>query len=298
MASMSREKRARRYLEASMHAGYTGLAAEHRQAYEDQMRSHERAYPGVREHALAGADKDFDKPLEAGVREHQSHLREQHGMSHAQVLEARKRLRDGETGGGSSSRIPARARRPALRRARAGTVSALSAGAGVISGHPAGGNLGLQIVGVVLILVLVYLLVAGKGTKAVAGIGSAVTSGVRWFVAPVDPVAELKSSLGFQEAAQTTGAEGGPSSAASGAEAGPPSSAPAPPPASAAIAAVKKANTLSSLPPPSLLKADLKLRAAARKLVAAGKETAGQAVAREEALIPRGKYPAFYGGAK
>lgn len=191
---LTREQRARRYLQASQSAGYTGLPAEHREAYEAQMRSHERAYPGVREHALVGADQDFDKPLAAGEREHQRELREREGIQHSEVLRRRRELR-----ASSSPRRPAARRRSSSPRStgpRIARAAAGSAGGAIATTIGSGGNTLLYLIGVLLGLSLIYLLVAGKGVNAVTGVTNAVVGGVRAFIAPVDPIAAAEQALG------------------------------------------------------------------------------------------------------
>lgn len=221
--SLTREKRARRYLQASMSAGYTGLPAEQREAYEAQMRSHERAYKGVREHALAGADSDFDKPLEAGEREHQRHLRGSEGLQHAEVLRMRRDLRANRSSNRSSRRSsPRRSSSAALAGPRAGGAAAASAGGAIASAAGSGGNTVLYFVGVMLGLSLIYLLVAGKGAGAITGIVNTLVGGVRAFVAPVDPIAAAEKALG---AGSITSSSPTPSSSAPGS---PPSSGSAP----------------------------------------------------------------------
>jgi hypothetical protein len=215
--------RARLYLEASQKAGYTGLPDEQRAAYEEQMASHERAYPNVRSHALAGADQDFDKPLEAGTREHQRHLRRQDQLEHADVLRMRRELRgagDRPTGSSSSrTRRKANPRTAGLRAAR----GAGSAGVSAVTGAAAGGagqSTLLYAIGLLLGLSLLYLLVAGKGARALTGVVGIVTGGVRAFVAPVDPIASLERSLGAAPvsaaAAAAGGSGGGPSASSTG----------------------------------------------------------------------------------
>ena len=207
-SSLTPQKRARRYLQASMSAGYTGLPAEHREAYEDQMRSHERAYPGVREHALAGADSDFDKPLAAGEREHQGKLRERAGMQHADVLRVRRELRGGSTPRGAPARRRGRLAGPRVAKAAAGAAG------GALSEVTGGGSTFMYFIGVLLLLSLAYLLLSekGKGPQLVTGIIGTLVGGVRAFVAPVDPIASLEKGLGAGSVSAPTSAV--PSSAA------------------------------------------------------------------------------------
>jgi hypothetical protein len=189
---LSKEQRARRYLQASMEAGYTGLPAEHKHAKEGLMASHERAYSDVRKHALAGANRDFDVPLTTGERGHQRHLREQEGLTESDVRDirdqlratpARRETRGSETSGVGALTAPASA-------APGAVSSALGAAA---SGK---GNLFLQLAGMFVGLSLIYLLVKGKGVNALQGITTAVTGAVHAFIAPVDPIAKLEGAFG------------------------------------------------------------------------------------------------------
>lgn len=186
--TMTREQRGRRYLQASMKAGYTGMPAEHREAYQAQMREHERAYPKVREHALAGADQDFDKPLAAGEREHQAHLRDQDGLQHADVLRIRRELRERPT----TPQQPARSR-AALTTPKEAAGTAADPLKAAISGK---GSLFLQIAGYVLGLSLIYLLVAGKNIPdALKGVSNVVIGAAKTFIAPVDPITAFEGAI-------------------------------------------------------------------------------------------------------
>jgi hypothetical protein len=216
--SLDKAKRARRYLEASMEAGYTGLPAKHHEAKHELMRSHERAYRNVREHALAGSDADFDQPLSAGAREHQRALREKEGLTHGEVLRMRRELRAGEASGSSSGDGSGSERSQASRLAGA-YGDALSTGASELGAG--GGNTLLKLIGVGLLLSLIYLLVAGKGANALAGLSKTLTGAVRGFVAPTDPLKQLQGALG----ASTTPAG---SSGGAGASLGPAPALPTP----------------------------------------------------------------------
>jgi len=302
---MTHAQRARRYIQASMNAGYTNLPAERREAYEAQMRAHERAYPGVREHALAGAGADFDAPLTGGEREHQAHMSRAAGLEQDQLLQMRKTLRAGDAN-------PAR-RRPLNRRQQAGanarqlagagrSAAAATAGAGAgamtAAGHGTGSSF-LQVIGLLLGLSLIYLLVAGKGVNALTGITNAIVGGVTGFVRPIDPVKGLESALGAGPTSATSSSSSPSSSPASPQPTGAGSTAPthsagisggptAPPPSQVG------AKVKSWKIPASLLEADLALRRKATAAVKAGTETVKQARANEERLIPRQKYPEFY----
>lgn len=202
-----------------MAAGYTGLPDEHREAYEAQMRAHERAYAGVREHALAGSTRHFDEALTAGEREHQRALRTKEGLQEADVLRIRKELNDGPARRASSRRRVARRRNPTLtgaRVARAGAGAATGALAEVAGAPSSGGNTFLFFVGVMLGLSLIYLLVAGKGTTALTGIVGVITGGVRTFIAPVDPIQAAEHALGAGTISSASAAPAGAAAASGG----------------------------------------------------------------------------------
>lgn len=190
---LSNPQRARRYLQASMESGYTGLPAEHKHAKEQLMREHEHAYPDVRKHALAGTRRDFDLPLTNGEREHQRHLRQQEGLTEHDVREIRDEIR---AKANEPSRFAA-----ATDTLAAPTRSAASSTSNALDAATTGkGSLFLQIAGAFVLLSLVYLLVAEKGKtngiKALQGITSVLTGAVRTFIAPIDPIAKLEQSLG------------------------------------------------------------------------------------------------------
>jgi Transglycosylase SLT domain len=188
-----------------MRAGYTGLPQEHREAYEAQMRTHERAYPRVREHALTGADRDFDTPLHPGEREHQRHLRQQEGLQEHDVHRIRQELRGASEKRHVAPRSPRRntAATAGPRAARA----AAGASASIIPGTS--GNTGMYLFGIALLLCLLYLLVAGKGTKAITGLVNTVVGGISAFVRPVDPISQLETALGAHTPQSASGSSSG-----------------------------------------------------------------------------------------
>ena len=221
---MTHEQRARRYLQASMNAGYTNLPAERREAYEDQMRAHERAYPRVREHALAGADNDFDERLNAGEREHQRHLRRQDGLQEADVHRIRGELR------GNTPKASRRARRPSGTTAgpRAAQRAVAAGGSAITAAASGGGNIVMYFIGGALLLSLFYLLVKGKGAGALTGIVNTIVGAAGAFVKPVDPVAAAQRALGASPTTPSGAGQanitagGNPGPAAGGATAPPP----------------------------------------------------------------------------
>jgi hypothetical protein len=207
---LSKPARARRYLQASMEAGYTGLPAEHKHAKESLMRSHERAYSDVRRHALAGTNQDFDQPLTAGEREHQRYLRTQEGLTEKDVRDIRQDLRGQDSKPASSSSTTS------SRTAQTASAGALSAIDAATTGK---GSLFLQIAGVFVTLALIYLLVAGKGTNALRGITNLIVSAATTFISPIDPIAKLETSLGATPVSTNTSNETA-SPGATGASAG------------------------------------------------------------------------------
>ena len=62
---MTREEAARRYLESSRAASAAGRGSERESIEHDTQERLRRRHPGVHEHALVGADEDFDQPLAA-----------------------------------------------------------------------------------------------------------------------------------------------------------------------------------------------------------------------------------------
>jgi hypothetical protein len=206
---MTNHERARRYLQASMSAGYADQKPEAVQAAHDLMNAHERAYPDVRRHALSGENRDFDEALQPGEREHQQHLRRQDNMSHQDILDTRKEIRGS---GAPARRAPSRAQRRSsspARTAAGAATGAIGTGFDVATGK-AGGSIIVQLIGLLLFLSLVYLLVAGKGTKALSGIATAIEGGIKAFISPEDPILKLETALGASPVA--AGSAGGEAS--------------------------------------------------------------------------------------
>lgn len=190
---MSNPERARRYLQADMAANYTGLPGEAKEAHEATMRSLERAYPGVKQHALIGSDQDFDKPLRAGEREHQSYMRSREGMTHGQVLEHRKQLHE-------SSKPTRPAPRPKVRHAaRAGARGGRSyyraaRQAGIPSAASSTGSTVMQAIGIGIGLSLLYLVLSPKGSNAFSMVLGGVVKAIDVLIQPIDPLSAFNSS--------------------------------------------------------------------------------------------------------
>lgn len=213
---MTQQEAARRYVQASMASGYTGLPDEHREAHEGTMRDLERRFPGVRDRALAGASSDFDKPLSAGEREHQAHLRSEEGLQHADVLRMRRELR----GAPSSNRSTRRGgRRAAVRAGAAGGRAFARAQRQVLSssGVQDTGSLLLQALGVAIGLSLLYLALSPAGSKGFSTLLNGIAKFVRLLTGPFDPL----NPKGTPSSSKPTAAEehpepGGPNSLAGG----------------------------------------------------------------------------------
>jgi hypothetical protein len=218
-----------------MHAGYTGLPPEHREAYEAQMAAHERAYSRVREHALAGADSDFDEPLTTGEREHQRELRRREGMQQRDVQRVRNELR-GSTPGGRRRAPAQRAGGGSRRQRRPAAAAGAKATQALRAATTSGGSTLTYLIGIGLFLSLFYLLVAGKGAGAVNGIVNVIVGAAGAFVKPIDPIAHLEQSLGATpvQPLQETRPAGSPASPYAPGAAGKPGEK-APPPSSITI---------------------------------------------------------------
>jgi hypothetical protein len=199
------EQRARRYLQASMSAGYAHQHPDAKHAARELMNSHERAYARVREHALAGADRDFDEPLTPGEREHQRELRRQDAMQQRDVERIRQELR-GTTPPGSRGRAGAPTRKRSTGE-RAGRAAATTSAAAITAATTGKGSTGLYLAGVFLLLCLAYLLIneKGGGVKAFAGGINLLVGSIGSFIQPVDPVGRLENALALEP---IDGAEG------------------------------------------------------------------------------------------
>ncbi len=66
----------------------------------------------------------------------------------------------------------------------------------------------MQLIGLLLLLSLVYLLVAGKGVKALGGIAGVIEGGIKSFISPEDPIKTLETALGAASASESTPAGG------------------------------------------------------------------------------------------
>lgn len=210
MASrLTPNERARRYLESSRTASNRNLSASARQAARSVMRGHEAAYPDVRKHAIAGDyRKHFDKTLGPSERSHQQRLRRREHLTESNLTQHRRELDEAV----AERRSEQRSEQLAGPRAAAGAAGAAG---GAISEVVGGGNTFLYFIGVLLLLSLIYLLVAGKGVNALTGLTGVVTGGVRAFVGPADPINALEHALGATPVSSAAGAAG-PASAPGG----------------------------------------------------------------------------------
>jgi hypothetical protein len=102
---MTREEAARRYLESSRAASAAGRGSERESIEHDTQERLRRRHPGVHEHALVGADEDFDQPLARNEREHQRHLQKQAGLTNPQLRARRAQLRSSDYGRHKPSEI-------------------------------------------------------------------------------------------------------------------------------------------------------------------------------------------------
>jgi hypothetical protein len=230
-SSLTRQARARRYLQASMAADFNRENEPARTAYEDQMRAHERDYPRVREHALAGADSDFDERLAPGEREHQKHLRRQAGMQEADVQRVRRELRAGAPRSKPKPRNRARSAGPrAARTAAAAGADTVTAAVG------SGKSTFMYLLGAGLLLCLFYLFVAGKGANALTGIVNVIVGAFGAFIQPVDPIAKLQNALSTGGTNPTAGVAGTAAAAGANTDATPAQAAAQPLPASPSAA--------------------------------------------------------------
>lgn len=209
MAShLNRQEHARRYLEASRTASSKASSVEQRKAARERMRSHEREYPGVREHAIAGATGiDFDTPLHAETRLHQRRLRERENLTQHDLRGMRQELR------GESEQRRRNVRREQTAGPRAARSAASSAAGLASSAAGAGGNTILYAIGMGLLLIVFYLFVAGKGAGALTGLVGVATGAASAFISPTkDPLQSLEGALGAKppkEPATTKVTKGG-----------------------------------------------------------------------------------------
>lgn len=197
---MTKAEAARRYLQADMDANYTGLPGEAKDAHEETKKGLERRHPGVQQHATVGSDQDFDRPLTAGQREHQRHMRQAAGLQHADVLAGRKEIR------GGSRPKPTRPTPKGKTRPTGGARAAVRAGTnagrafyrsrpirdtGIPSTVTSTGSTVMKAIGLGIGLCLVYLVLneqkGGKGPVLFASVLNALVGLVRTIVAPVDP---------------------------------------------------------------------------------------------------------------
>lgn len=216
-SSLTHEQRARRYLQASMSAGYAHQTPEAKQAAGELMAAHERAYSRVREHALAGADRDFDQALTPGEREHQRHLRTTEGLQEGDVQRIRNELRSNGQDGHRRAGTPRnRAKSGASAGPRAAQRAAAAGAGAAASVTGTGGNTFMYLIGVAIFLSLVYLLVAGKGTQAVTGIVHTFVGAAGTFIRAepknglsADPLVAAEKAFGTSLGNTTTNSAGG-----------------------------------------------------------------------------------------
>lgn len=217
MARLTKQLRARRYLQASLESGRPGLPAHEHERLQKLMRSHEESYAGVRRHAVHGEPRHFDKPLTRNEREHQAHLRRETRLTPGESKDVRSEL-DRELAG-----TLARARESDAARTAS---SAAGAGAGAIGvATRGGGNTLLYVIGGGLLLLLIYQLVAGKAGELIGSIVGVGTGAARAFIAPADPLLSLETALGAAPIAAGSSSSKSPSPPSSSAPAAAPNAA-------------------------------------------------------------------------
>jgi hypothetical protein len=178
---LSRERAAQLYIQAHRDAHYTNLPAEHKQARLDILRDLEHQDPSVRERALVGAPRHTGT-LNPSERSHQTYMRDQAGISHAELLERRRAL-DKPPGtsspGGHGSRGQSRPApsRPVLPRASAGQRRAARTIAHATPSLTGGKNITIKVIGIIVALSVLYLIISKRGSgafSAILGIGTGV----------------------------------------------------------------------------------------------------------------------------
>lgn len=291
--SMTKEAAARRYLESSRAASMFHDGEEGATIHRETMAELRKHHPNVAEHALLGAGQDFDEPPGRTELEHQRQLRSDAGLTNSDIVERRKALRGRGYGAPSPAKPKAAPRktRATPRRRVKGAGAVASAPGDAVAGR---GNIFMQLLGWTLVLSVIYLLLTGKGVSALTGLVNVVVGGVTTFIRPVDPIASLEGALGASPI--HSGAEGGGGGESAPGSAGAPAAGGTDAPAPGSLTTAGPARPTSSLGVPvSRLKAVLRLRAEDRPLVAKGLLSNEQFTRAEEHLVPRAKYPKFYG---
>lgn len=184
-------QRSRQYMQMHRDSGYTGLPDEHRESREEIMRQLERQDEGVRERALVGGPKHFDRPLTKDERSYQQHWQREEGLDVGDVERRRKDLGSSSPkprgrrsqGAGRRHQPPGGRRRSSFRRVAAPVTSsptgeAAASGAGLFWEMFAGG----------IVLSLLLLVLSSKGTKVTSGILGGITGA---FARLADPSSDL-----------------------------------------------------------------------------------------------------------
>jgi hypothetical protein len=185
-----------------MDASYTGLPGEAKEAHQETMSRLNTKHPGLHDEAIAGSDQDFDKPLSAGLREHQRHLRDSAGLTHAEVLERRKAMR--------ATRPPARraAVKAGAQAGRAFYRSRPARQTGIPGAVTSTGSVVLQAVGIGIGLSLLYLVLSKRGSGAFSGSLNILSGALQAFIQPVDPLGFHPFSTSTKAPATVTLTEG------------------------------------------------------------------------------------------
>ncbi len=181
----ARRARARTWLQADLRGSYEGLSQENKDAWRQVQRRLEAEDPDVRHLALGLRSAEFDRPLTAGEREHQQHLRERAQISPELAHEHARRILAGEPqpkAAAKPSRPAPRATPPRRRRSGSRAIELPS---------PTSSSLPLKIAGGILGLVLLYMALSPRGSEAFAGLVNTAMRGISLLVGPEDPLAAI-----------------------------------------------------------------------------------------------------------
>ena len=202
---LSTERAAQLYIQAHRDAHYTNLPAAHKQAKLDILRQLEHQDPQVRERALIGGPRHTGQ-LSPSERSHQTYMREQAGISHAELLERRRAL-------DQPPRVPSRGpqprpapSRPSLPPARPAARRAARAVARATPGVTGGKNTVIRVIGVIVALSVLYLIVSKRGSGAFAALTGITTGVFRNFLGSGDLLANPLGSTSTSTPAATPSA--------------------------------------------------------------------------------------------
>lgn len=201
-------QRSRLYMEMHRDSGYTGLPDEHRESREEIMRQLEEKDAGVRERALVGGPKHFDRPLTKDERSYQQHWQREEGLDVSDVERRRKDLgssspkprgRRSQGAGRRSGRRRSTFRRAVRPVASAPAGEAAASGAGLFWEVFAGG----------IVISLLYLVLSSKGTQVTGGILGGITGAFNRLADPTNNLFGPSKRPATKRAAAPTGTGGG-----------------------------------------------------------------------------------------